>query len=68
MDGKAHQFPLENFRALMILTLIFAAKNIPIIRRPTGGKGILHFNDLTYSFSSKKEGILKEACLKVMKL
>ncbi|GAB6183958.1 lipoate--protein ligase family protein [Thermodesulfovibrio hydrogeniphilus] len=31
-------------------------KNIPIIRRPTGGKGILHYDDLTYSFSAKKEG------------
>ncbi len=34
-------------------------KNIPIIRRPTGGKGILHYDDLTYSFSAKKEGIFK---------
>lgn len=31
--------------------------NIPIIRRPTGGKGILHDNDITYSFSARKEGI-----------
>lgn len=29
---------------------------IDIVRRPTGGKGILHYNDLTYSFSAKKEG------------
>lgn len=29
---------------------------IPVIRRPTGGKGILHYNDLTCSFSCKKEG------------
>lgn len=29
---------------------------IPIIRRPTGGKGILHYDDLTYSFSCRKEG------------
>lgn len=29
---------------------------IPIVRRPTGGKGILHYDDLTYSFSCKKEG------------
>lgn len=31
--------------------------NIPVIRRPTGGKGILHGNDITYSFSARKEGI-----------
>ncbi|MCS7215758.1 MAG: lipoate--protein ligase family protein [Thermodesulfovibrio sp.] len=28
---------------------------IPIVRRLTGGKGILHYDDLTYSFSCKKE-------------
>jgi len=32
------------------------ANEIPIVRRPTGGKGILHYDDLTYSFSCKKEG------------
>lgn len=34
-------------------------KGIPIIRRPTGGKGILHYDDLTYSFSSRKEDKFK---------
>ncbi|WP_028842149.1 lipoate--protein ligase family protein [Thermodesulfovibrio yellowstonii] len=29
---------------------------IPIVRRPTGGKGILHYDDFTYSFCCKKEG------------
>ncbi len=29
--------------------------DIPVVRRPTGGKGILHFDDITYSFSSRKE-------------
>lgn len=33
--------------------------NIPVVRRPTGGKGILHYDDITYSFSAKKEGIFK---------
>lgn len=38
---------------------------IPIVRRPTGGRAILHGNDLTYSFSSPNtapffsEGLLK---------
>jgi lipoate-protein ligase A len=30
--------------------------NIPIVRRPTGGRGILHGNELTYSFSCTNEG------------
>ncbi|MGB9822176.1 lipoate--protein ligase family protein [Thermodesulfovibrio sp.] len=32
------------------------ASGIPVIRRPTGGKGILHYDDITYSFSCRKEG------------
>ncbi len=30
--------------------------NIPVIRRPTGGKEIFHGDELTYSFSSKNDG------------
>ncbi|HOA83241.1 MAG TPA: lipoate--protein ligase family protein [Thermodesulfovibrio thiophilus] len=29
--------------------------DIPVIRRPTGGKGILHNEDVTYSFSCRRE-------------
>lgn len=32
------------------------SNNIPIVRRPTGGRGILHGDELTYSFSSRNEG------------
>ncbi|WP_353684902.1 lipoate--protein ligase family protein [Thermodesulfovibrio sp. 3907-1M] len=35
------------------------ANQIPVVRRPTGGKGILHNDDVTYSFSCKKEGRFK---------
>lgn len=33
-----------------------AERHIPIVRRPTGGRGILHGDELTYSFSAKNEG------------
>jgi len=28
-------------------------KHIPVVRRPTGGRAILHSNEITYSFSVK---------------
>jgi lipoate-protein ligase A len=31
------------------------AQNIPIVRRPTGGRAILHGDELTYSFSAKTD-------------
>lgn len=34
-----------------------AASKIPIVRRPTGGRAILHGDELTYSFSSPNSGI-----------
>lgn len=39
-------------------------KNIPIVRRPTGGRAILHNIELTYSFSSPKlEGFFTDKLL-----
>lgn len=32
------------------------SNNIPIVRRPTGGRGILHGDELTYSVSARNEG------------
>jgi lipoate-protein ligase A len=34
--------------------------NIPVVRRPTGGRAILHGDELTYSFSARNEGIFSE--------
>lgn len=36
------------------------SKGIPIVRRPTGGRAILHDRELTYSFSSRLEGHFQE--------
>ena len=33
-----------------------AKKSIPIVRRPTGGRAILHGDELTYSLAAKNEG------------
>jgi lipoate-protein ligase A len=37
--------------------------NIPIVRRPTGGRGILHGDELTYSFSSRNDGEFSDGLL-----
>ena len=34
--------------------------NIPVVRRPTGGRAILHGDEQTYSFSARNEGIFSE--------
>lgn len=40
-----------------------SSNNIPIVRRPTGGRGILHGDELTYSFSSRSEGFFSGGLL-----
>ena len=38
--------------------------NIPVIRRPTGGRAILHGNEITYSFSAKtRTGLFSKSLL-----
>jgi lipoate-protein ligase A len=42
----------------------YTEKHFPIIRRPTGGRAILHNHELTYSFSVKTEaGLFSEGLL-----
>ncbi|MEW5746027.1 MAG: biotin/lipoate A/B protein ligase family protein [Nitrospirota bacterium] len=40
-----------------------AARSIPVVRRPTGGRGIVHGDELTYSFSARNEGIFSSGLL-----
>jgi lipoate-protein ligase A len=35
----------------------------PIVRRPTGGRAILHGDELTYSFSARNEGLFSEGLM-----
>lgn len=49
------------FQGTKDIDLDYCKENaIPIVRRPTGGRAILHDMELTYSFSSKTVGHFKE--------
>lgn len=41
--------------------------NIPLVRRPTGGRGILHWNELTYSFSARNNEEFSKGLLETYK-
>jgi len=45
------------FQKISDIDLVYCIKkNLPVVRRPTGGRAILHGDELTYSFSSANEG------------
>lgn len=55
---------LGAFQRLEGMDLVFLSRRkIPVVRRPTGGRAILHVNELTYSFSSRYEGPFRAASL-----
>ncbi len=48
---------LGSFQKITDIDIEYCMKNyIPVVRRPTGGRAILHGDELTYSFSSRNEG------------
>ncbi len=48
---------LGSFQKITDINLQYCIdNNIPVVRRPTGGRGILHGDELTYSFSAKNAG------------
>ncbi|HAK88291.1 MAG TPA: hypothetical protein DHV16_10835 [Nitrospiraceae bacterium] len=48
---------LGSFQKISDIDLRYCENNnIPVVRRPTGGRGILHGDELTYSFSARNEG------------
>lgn len=49
---------LGQFQKATDIDLQYCINNgIPLVRRPTGGRAILHGNELTYSFSSANKGL-----------
>lgn len=48
---------LGSFQKIVDIDIEYCINNnIPVVRRPTGGRGILHGDELTYSFSARNEG------------
>lgn len=52
------------FQEIVDIDLAYCAKkNLPVVRRPTGGRAILHGDELTYSFSSRNDGFFSGGLL-----
>jgi lipoate-protein ligase A len=53
-DG--HAVSLGYFQKTSAVDLLYCAgRNIPVVRRPTGGRAILHGDELTYSLSARTD-------------
>lgn len=60
---------LGAFQSISTVNLEYCkSKAIPIVRRPTGGRAILHSDELTYSFSSCNTGIFGSDLLRTYKI
>ncbi|MEN2986218.1 MAG: lipoate--protein ligase family protein [Thermodesulfovibrionaceae bacterium] len=66
-DGPA--LTVGEFQRIEEININFCnLQGIPIVRRPTGGKGILHLEDLTYSISSRKEGVFSDSLFRTYEI
>lgn len=55
---------IGSFQTIRDIDLLYCIKNdLPVMRRPTGGRAILHGDELTYSFSSRNEGLFSGGLL-----
>ncbi len=55
---------LGSFQRMTDVNIDFCtANNIPVVRRPTGGRAILHSDEFTYSFSSANNGTFSRGLL-----
>jgi lipoate-protein ligase A len=63
-DWETPSVSLGSFQDIEDVDLSYcSAHHIPVVRRPTGGRGILHGEGLTYSFSSRNEGFFSRGLL-----
>lgn len=54
---KVPSVSIGSFQKIVDIDIEYCINNnIPVVRRPTGGRGILHGDELTYSFSARNEG------------
>lgn len=55
---------IGSFQKIACVNIEYCRRNnVPVVRRPTGGRGILHGDEFTYSFSSRNEGFFSEGLL-----
>lgn len=61
---EAPSVSLGSFQKIADLNLPYCiSNNIPVVRRPTGGRAILHGDELTYSFSAGNNGFFSGGLL-----